>query len=87
MTNAASGRWDAGGRPSWLGILAVAPESQAERTDRKAVHLQEVGATQDRSPSRIAKRQKSICALNFTNRGCSTDVGASQAPFATNVWL
>src|SRR4029079_11113641 len=37
--------------------------------------------------------QKSICALIFTNRGCSTDVGVSQLPvgFAvvgrTKFWL
>ena len=32
--------------------------------------------------------QKSICALNFTNRGCSTLVGRSHVSVVvTNVWL
>lgn len=46
-----------------------------------------------RSPHPPEGLQKSICALNFTNLGCSTEVGVSHEPVglaavgSTNVWL
>ena len=65
----------------WFSVITGAGEALRRTQQENSGSPGSITAAgRDASNAVPLRYEKSICALNFTNRGCSTDVGVSHEP-------